>query len=284
MMVFNSGMKMYSIAGKIEKDSIQWAHDGKTPQFITKGHYPKVAINDNRVVVEVHKSQVWNTIWYRVGTLDKDKREINWAEHDHRLRNAGCNPAVALTNDGTVIVAYQHDNKTYYCIGKVNRDTTEILWQGAGAGQPFSIPTKEPSISVNENGLVVVAAEACGIRRNSVVFCVGTKDNQNSITWSEMDQAAAENMRGCCPVVAINKQNQIISVHMSNSFRKLFMKYGVVKTDTKRIEWSVQGKPLEYDTGIYPSITLNSKNQVVRMREKNVTFGMFYEFGNLASP
>ena len=64
-----------------------------------------------------------------------------------------------------MIVTYEQGNKTFYCVGKVNRDVTEIEWQGAEAGKLFSIPTKEPSISMNENGLVVVAAETCDISR-----------------------------------------------------------------------------------------------------------------------
>ena len=274
---------MYSIVGKIDGDKIQWAQGEKTPQFIANGRYPKIAINDSKVVVEVHKSQWWKTLWYRVGTLDEHTKEINWSENDHLLRNAGCNPAVALSNDGTVIVAYQEGDKTFYCVGKVNRDATEITWQGAGVGELFTIPTKDPSISINETGLVVVAAEACGIRRKNIVYRVGTLERSNfNITWNEIDQAASENMRGCGPIVAVNKRNHIISVHMSNSFRKLFVMYGVVNADTKKIKWSEQGKPLEYDTGLYPAVTLNSKGQVVRMREKNGRYGMYYEVGNLS--
>ena len=229
---------MYSIAGKIDGDKIQWAEGEKFPQFIASGRYPKVAINDSKVVVEVHKSQWWKTLWYRVGTLDEHKKEVNWSEND---RNAGCNPAVALFNDGTVIVAYQEGDKTLYCVGKVKKDATEITWKSSGVGELFTFPTKDPSISMNETGLVVVAAEGCGIWRNNIVFRVGTLERSNyNITWNEIDQAASENVQGCGPVVAINSpkrnHNVIISVHMSNSFRKLFIMYGVVNADTKKIK------------------------------------------------
>ena len=141
---------------------------------------------------------------------------------------------------------------------------------------------------MNERGLVVVAAEACGTRRNNIVFRVGTLEKSKSnIMWKEIDHTAAENMRGCSPVVAINsarKNNNIISVHMSNSFRKLFVVYGFINADTKKIEWSEQGKPLEYETGLYPAVTLNSRGQVVRMHEQNGRYGMYYatEVGNLS--
>ena len=44
VMVYNSGSKMYSIVGLIERDNISWGNT--RPQPITTGHYPKVAIND----------------------------------------------------------------------------------------------------------------------------------------------------------------------------------------------------------------------------------------------
>ena len=284
MMVFNSGSEMYSIVGKIEGDKIQWAQEGKTPQLITNGHYPKVAINDTGVV-EVHKSQLWNTIWYRIGTLDKSKKEIIWSKDDHRLRYTGCNPAVALSNNGTVIVAYEQGERIFYCVGKVNRDATEIAWQGAEAGKVFSIPTKEPTICMNDNGLVVVAAETCSpISRNKIVFCIGTMDRSNVIMWREIDQVASEKMRGCSPVVAINNNNHIISVYMSSILRKLYVTYGVITSadeTNKKIKWSVEGEP-HYDTGVYPTVTLNNGGQVVRMREENGSSGIYYEIGNLS--
>lgn len=283
MMVFNSawfnGTKMYSIAGLIKSDNIKWAQQ---PQYISDGHYPKVAINDSKVVVEVHKSEVWSTLWYSIGTLDERTKEINWSEKDHALGSGGCNPAVALSNDGTVIVAYEQGNKTFYHVGEVKKNATEITWHSSGAGELFDIPTKEPSISMNEKGLMVVAAKASGIMSDKIVFHVGKLEKNHSITWKDFDLALSEDMCGCGPVVAINKQNHIISVHMSDRFRKLYVVYGVINVDTKRIEWSEQGKPLEYDTGSYPAVTLNSKGQVVRMREVNASFGMYYEVGNLS--
>ena len=283
VMVFNSawfdGPKMYSIAGLIERDNVKWAQQ---PQYISDGHYPKVAINDSKVVIEVHKSQWGNTLWYSIGVIDEQTKEIKWSEKDHTLGSGGCNPAVAFTNLGTVVVVYEQSNKTFYRIGEVNKAITDITWHASGAEEVFTIPTKEPSISMNEKGLVVVAANASGIMTNKIVFHIGTLEENHSITWKDFDLALSKDMWGCCPVVAINKQNHIISVHMSNSFRKLYVVYGVVNVNKKRIEWSEQGKPLEYDTGSYPAVTLNSKGQVVRMREVNASFGMYYEVGNLS--
>ena len=67
-------------------------------------------------------------------------------------------------------------------------------------------------------------------------------------------------MRGCDPVVAINKHNHIISVHMSSILRRLYVTYGVIRD--KKINWIEDGEPLEYDTGKYPAVTLNNGGQL----------------------
>ena len=279
-MVCNSGSKMYSIAGKIGGDNIQWAEGQNIPQFIANGHYPKVAINDKKIAVEVHKSQWWHTIWYRVGTLEEGIKAIDWSNKAHPLGNAGCNPAIALSNEGTVVITYEQNSETFYCVGKVNQDTTEVTWQDPGVGrQLFNIPTKEPSISMNENGLMVAAARTCN-NNCKIVFRIGTFEKLNTILWKEVDQDASRSMHGWGPVVAINKKNRIISVHMSLAGRKLRMKCGIINADSKRIEWSEEGKPLDFGFGMYPSVTMNCEDQVVRMNE--VSFGsysMFYEVG-----
>ena len=169
----------------------------------------------------------------------------------------------------------------------------DIKWYDIRVGrQLFVIPTKEPSVSMNENGLVVAAAQTCD-DNSKIVFRGGMlREYSNTIVWEDVDQAASNYMYGCSPVVAINKEKitssryiyHIISVHVhtSNFFGKLFMKHGVVDVDTKMIKWSEQGKPLEYGSGMYPSVTINSKGQVVKMHGANGSYDMFYEVGNLS--
>ena len=278
-MAFNSGSKMYSVAGLIEKDNIQWGQGEKIPSI---GYYPKVAINDKKVVVGVHKPKWGNTILYRVGTLDDSEKEkkIDWSEKDENpLENKGYNPAVALSNDGTIVVAYEQGNETFHNIGTVNGETkdSEISWRVFG-NKIFNRSAIEPSISINENGLVVAAAQAYNENRR-IVFRVGNLE-KTVIVWKEVDQQMSNHMNGCSPVVAINK-NHIISVYMSYAFRRLFMNYGIVN-DTNKIEWSEQGEPLEYGSGMYPAVTLNDKGQAVRMCEANFSYSMYYETGNLS--
>ncbi len=282
VMVFHcpwfNGTKIYSIAGLIETEDIKWVQD---PQYIGDGHYPKVAINDSKVVVEVHKSWWLNTLWYSIGTLDDKTKEIKWSEINHDL-GSGCNPAVALSNDGTVIIVYEKCKKTFYRVGEVKEDPTDITWHGSGAEdhELFDIPTIEPSISMNEKGLVVVAANASGVKNDKIVFHIGTLEKNYSIMWKEFDLALSEDVSGHTPVVAINKHNHIISVHMT---KKLYVMCGVINEDGRRIEWSEQGKPLLYDhRGSYPAVTLNSKGQVVRMHEIGRRFILYYEVGNLS--
>jgi hypothetical protein len=283
VMVFNcpwfNGTKIYTIAGLIDNDNIKWIQE---PQYMSDGHYAKVAINDSKVVVEVHQSWWWNTLWYSIGTLDEQAKTIKWSVKDHAFESGDCNPAVALSNDGTVIIVYEQCKKTFYRVGEVKKDATEITWHGSGAEdhELFDIPTKEPSIGMNENGLVVVAANASGVKNDKIVLHIGTLEKNHSITWKDFDLALSEDVSGYTPVVAINKHNHIISVHMT---KKLYVMYGVINEDGRRIEWSEQGKPLQFDPrGSYPAVTLNSKGQVVRMHEIGRRFILYYEVGNFS--
>ena len=261
---------------------------GKNPQYTNEGHYPKVAINNSEVVIEVHKSQWWNTLWCRVGTLDKSMKKVNWSMNDHLFQFGGCNPAIALSNDGTVIIAYQQNEATFSHLGKVNANADEITWQDPrDSYRLFSNPTREPSISMNEKGLVVVAAEGCDMRKDTVVFCVGTLEYSNNIVWKD-DQALAENIHGHSPVVAMNEKNHIIfaynrrSTMSQNIIRKLSVKYGIINADTRKIKW-YEHYPLEYGTGSSPAVTMNCKGQIVRTNEENRRFDMYYEVGNISS-
>lgn len=56
------------------------------------------------------------TILYRVGTLNEQINEIKWSESDHSFGKRGRNPAVALSNDGIVVVAYERGDETYYTV------------------------------------------------------------------------------------------------------------------------------------------------------------------------
>ena len=282
VMVYNSGSKMYSIVGLIERNNISWGNT--RPQPITTGHYPKVAINDENTVVEVHKSQWWKTAWYRVGTLDVHTKAIRWCSKDFPIGNpSGCNPAVALTNEGTVIIAYERSDETYYRVGKINETATEIIWKDQVDRQFFNIGSLEPSISMNENGLVVaVARTPYGCK---IIFRVGYLENDNIIKWKEVDHEVSmgELMYGWGPTVAINEKNHIIAVYMSYVWRRLRIRYGVINNDTKKIEWrETTAEPFDYGFGQLPSITMNSKGQVVRMHESNLGYGMFYEVGALS--
>ena len=128
--------------------------------------------------------------------------------------------------------------------------------------------------------MVVAAAQTCDYNSN-IIFRVGYLGT--TILWREVDLEVSKDMSGSSPVVTINKHNCIISVYFSTTFRKLLMKFGTVNVDSKNIiEWSEQGPPLDYGSGMYPSVTLSSDGQVVRMHETK--FGgndLFYEVGNL---
>lgn len=123
-----------------------------------KGVYPSIAINDLNEVIEVHQTQKNETLLhYRRGILQGDR--IDWLSKDSfRYENDSSNPAVALTNQGTIIeVARKNKNDTIFARTGVQLPSSatlewsngvEISWDGYG-------PTLEPSVATN--GAVVIS-------------------------------------------------------------------------------------------------------------------------------
>ncbi len=91
-----------------------------------KGNKPSVALNNQGLVVEVHKSEANSGLWYHVGRVNGSS--INWGasvKYDN-----GVSPSVALTDDGMVIEIHQSQNAgtLWQRIGRVNGNN--IDWAG----------------------------------------------------------------------------------------------------------------------------------------------------------
>lgn len=82
-------------------------------------------INSKGDMIEVHKSQRTNKLWYRIGRLSG--LDVTWGDKSHQY-DTGQNPDVALLNDGLVVEVHQteNDNKLWYNIGTL--DGTHVSW------------------------------------------------------------------------------------------------------------------------------------------------------------
>lgn len=86
-----------------------------------KGKFPAVAINDHGQIIEVHRSQTHDSLWYWTGQLQGDGTVIWW---HHGRYDSGRNPAIALNNDGLFVEVHrsQADDDLWYWTGVIGED------------------------------------------------------------------------------------------------------------------------------------------------------------------
>jgi len=86
-----------------------------------KGRDPAVAINDHGQIIEVHQSELHDSLWYWTGQLQDDGSVIWW--HHGRYDN-GRSPAIALNNNGVFVEVHrsQTDDDLWYWSGSIGPD------------------------------------------------------------------------------------------------------------------------------------------------------------------
>jgi hypothetical protein len=106
------------------------------------GENPNVAINENMVVVEVHRAYYSENLWYNVGKISG--HTIQWgAMGDHRNYETGYYPAVAV--HGTTVFE-MHGSSTEYLwsiIGKLDESGLKINWLADNGDTTYSYPCEE---------------------------------------------------------------------------------------------------------------------------------------------
>jgi hypothetical protein len=110
-----------TVEGTTPDISINWS---KSVDY-DDGVQPRVAANASGLVVEVHKSQNEDALWYHVGHINGTS--IKW-EKSHKY-TTGTHPAIALFDDGRVVEIHESENTEFlwYMTGNVSGDT--IKWE-----------------------------------------------------------------------------------------------------------------------------------------------------------
>lgn len=189
---------MYYKIGTLNDNAIEWWGDDEK---YDSGVQPNVAINDYGVIVEVHKSQAHDQLYYRVGKLNG--QSIKWGKS--RDYEKGSKPSVAITNSGLVVTVHQSDEhaKLSYKVGRINGDS--INWSN-------SIPYQDgvnPSIAITDDGRLIEVHESQGV---TGLWQMSGVINGTSIIWSE----ASHFDSGSTPKAAISSSGQMaVQVHRS---------------------------------------------------------------------
>ena len=281
--------------------SVDW---GKDRQYGT-GFFPRVSMNNDGIVVEVHQS-LMREVRYRIGKVNEATKTIDWWQEIKKIED-GYAPAVALTDNGHVVVAYESKKfakyKTYYRLGTINFELKTIDWNDKRI--TYGNGGQNLSISMNNEGTIVeVHRSPAGVNFSHLWLCIGKlkldhQDNPESIIWNDsVAQGKYRNIdrflpsswshpqsspysNGYYPFVSINNDGILIEAHQTTAWRHLVYRAGVVDGET--IRWS--SKDCQYDTGWAPVVALNDQNQVVEIHENAYVGNMWWsKIGKLAVP
>ena len=146
---------------QIKKPCISWKPSSK----YDSGKDPQIAVDaSGSIVVENHKSENEDTLWYHVGKFDGST--IHWGQ-SHKYDN-GISPSIAISTSGLVVIEChqsQNDETLWYHVGRVDGDN--ITW---GSSHKYDSGTS-PSIAINDNSMIVEVHEAGS---SALAYRVGT--------------------------------------------------------------------------------------------------------------
>ena len=265
---------MYYQVGTLRKNDVNFTE--RRP-LVGSGKFPKVAINDDNLVVEVHEAVFTRDIYFNFGVLD-DQR-VEWQNKISATYLApGRFPNVAVRGRRVIVT---HDRarflyQSYYRIGTINERGTTIGWSNQMPLFPQS-GISETSVSLNDEFAVAV-----GHGWSRILCIVGRiQDNGADIEWTNEIEF---DCNGYWPSVCLDNADRTIMVWQSLFGRRLGYAEGTIVQDDQQlmINWEERRN---YDYGCNPTVTLAPHNgQVVEEHETNFGRSLHIHVGKLHEP
>lgn len=196
------------------------------------------------IVVEVHKSEGRNTLWWHVGEVKESY--VEWSG-SHKY-DSGKDPNISVNRAGVVVEVHKSErfDKLYYHLGALDAAQKKITF---GESHEYDSGVS-PSVSINDRGIVVEAHESESPR---TLWCrVGTVKDKR-IEWG----VSVNYDKGKVPDISINNHNAVIEVHKSEGHNTLWCRTGQI--DGKNIKWNGS---THFADGVNASVTLNDDNLV----------------------
>lgn len=262
--------------GRVNGSTINWEkNNDKESHEYDKGVLPSVAINDNGLLVEVHKSQgAYNTLWYNIG--DVAGNEIKWRNEKTKEYDSGIAPSVAINNNGLVVEVHQsqsHDT-LWYRVGKVNGDKIDG-WDDGEKSIEIEVAKGgiNPSVAITDDGLVVMVYQSWspggGVDESTphyLWYRIG-RVQSDEIIWVKGDgsKSVLYDDYGLNPSVAITNDGLVVEVHEKSvgtgeQVQRRVWYRGTGKVNNNTIEgWDDKKSSLPYGDGEVPKIACNGR-------------------------
>ena len=263
---------MFYRVGERKDGCIKWGRkDSDKPprkRYYGSGAYPQVSLNNENIMIEVHKGQFLDRCYYRLGKVNTESMKVTWGSKT--FFNIGIYPDIALNNNDIIVALFQNNiftKQLHYRVGKVSQDRNKVVW--VDRKQRAGIVAEAFSLDINDNGMVLASFQTP--IKNHIHYKVGVVDVERGvIEWCQVIHRSV----GFTPCVSINNQNQVLQIHQSLMKRHLVSNVGMARwsVDAKGfrgIDWSSEKEGLNhhYGKGLYPSVTLNNHGKAVEVHE-----------------
>jgi hypothetical protein len=212
------------------------------------GRMSHVALNPKGLVLEVHASQNFATLYCRTGSLQADT--VAWGASVSY--GAGSSPCVALNGSGVAVEVHaESDGKGLaWLVGSAA--ASGVRWpQGA---RHYAVGAT-PAVALNDQGLLV---EVHLDPATGELVAMAGRSKGGDVTWGGSQALGA----GRQPALALSGKGEVILVHQAASGNGLLCRLGRIQGDL--IQW---GPARPYGEGSHPSVAWGRDGLLVEVHQ-----------------
>lgn len=270
--------KLLCTVGIVNKTSNKTAW-GAAKEYDT-GKQPSVAlihVYHDLYALEVHRSQVLKSCFYRIGKVNKQEKEIDWSIVPAAVKLDQCSgvkPKICAACNGTVVIVHETSysvKSLQYHIGKLDEQTRRIEGLSTCLKVPH-FPGVEPDVAISDNKLVLV----CRSDFSTLQALVGVVNANNAIEWG---RSCRLSYGGINPSISINAYRYIVESHQTKALRQVCRIYGRID-DNNAITWT-DSSFTSATSGEYPAISLADDGYVIAAHKTNFGMNLFRSQGQL---
>jgi hypothetical protein len=228
-------------------------------------------MNSSGLVVEVHKSQTSNTLFYHVGKLNRSNGTVTWGG-SHVITTQvkeALDPSVALTQNSNVILVfgdyYVHLRYMTGTLDPTGPVSQSINWVVKDTQYDTGL---EPQVSVNSSGTLVEVHQN-NYDSKKLFYRYGFVDPDTSspnITWTSGTQGIHYET-GFYPHVSLNDTSTLVETHREGSGSNLHYRRGTASNN----RLSFQASQFLPKTGLRPAVALTNSGLAVSLLESSNT-------------
>lgn len=230
----------------------------KNPDKDSTGIETSVAINSTGRVIEVHRSEASDKLWYRMGK--SVQMEVIWEQSITYDR--GMNPSICMNNDGVVVEVHspQTGNKLWYHVGISSEN--KVIW-GTSIHYDGGIL---PNITIDDENWCVEAHSSHGAAVG-LWYRLGIVNKVNKTIEWQFENAVRYGY-GYRPNIAMNNKGIVIEVHNNEgTHNTLWYTVGVLDKKRKKIDW---GHAQNYGNGTAASIAITDDGFVIEVHKSEI--------------